>query len=106
MPESNIASFFLPYCLRRQPDGRWLLLNRHYKPVGFFTKRYIDYDDPPVPPVPAAVRFKRPLAQATIKAISVHGEIREASGARSSSSIPTPVRRIGSLRRTWPGSDG
>lgn len=25
---------FLPYCLDRQPDGRYAVLNRRYKPVG------------------------------------------------------------------------
>jgi hypothetical protein len=70
MPKDNIASFFLPYCLREVEDGRWLLLNRHYKPVGFMTKGFVDYENPPVP---VSVKFKRPLSAATIKALSVDG---------------------------------
>lgn len=34
MSEYEFRKVFLPYCLDRQPDGRYAVLNRHYKPVG------------------------------------------------------------------------
>ena len=37
MPLGDFRSVFMPYCLRKQKDGRYVVLNREYKPVGFFT---------------------------------------------------------------------
>jgi hypothetical protein len=34
----------LPYCLYRQNCGRYLLLNRNYKPIGNPTKEWVDYE--------------------------------------------------------------
>ena len=44
----DVFDVFLPYCLKREPDGRYALLNREYKPVGFYTLRHINYDEYPV----------------------------------------------------------
>ena len=47
----NIVDFrfvFLPYCLQKQPNGGYVVLNRKYKPVGFVTDKYITYSDYPV----------------------------------------------------------
>ena len=44
----DVRAAFLPYCLDKQPDGRYALLNREYKPVGFFTRDWINYADYPV----------------------------------------------------------
>ncbi|WP_206742744.1 hypothetical protein, partial [Acidithiobacillus ferrooxidans] len=41
-------SVFMPYCLRKQEDGRYVILNREYKPVGFFTNEYVKYEEHPV----------------------------------------------------------
>lgn len=40
---------FLPYCLDRQADGRYAILNRDYKPVGMAVARNpaVTYDDHP-----------------------------------------------------------
>jgi len=38
----------LPYCIERQQNGRYVALNRDYKPVGFRTSEYIDYAAYPV----------------------------------------------------------
>lgn len=38
----------LPYCLKRQPDGKYVVLNREYKPVGFKTEEFITYKDYPI----------------------------------------------------------
>ncbi|XKE45732.1 hypothetical protein LG302_00905 [Halomonas organivorans] len=43
----------LPYCLLLQEDGRYVITNRNYKPIGFMTGQWVDYDQYPV-----AVRLK------------------------------------------------
>lgn len=48
MPLGDFRSVFLPYCLEKQADGRYAVLNREYKPVGFYTKDYVTYDKHPV----------------------------------------------------------
>jgi len=48
MALGTFASVYLPYCLRRQEDGRYVVLNREYKPVGFCTREFITYEDHPV----------------------------------------------------------
>lgn len=37
-----------PYCLDRQPDGRYAVLNRSYKPVGMMVSNFVTYADNPV----------------------------------------------------------
>lgn len=41
----------LPYCIDRLPDGRWIVLNRSYKPVGTTTPvgTMVDYNAGPHP---------------------------------------------------------
>ena len=48
MTLNDVRSVFLPYCLEQQADGSWIFLNREYKPVGFCTDRWVDYDLYPV----------------------------------------------------------
>lgn len=36
------------YCLDRQEDGSYVLLNRNYKPLGFMTDEYVQYEEHPV----------------------------------------------------------
>lgn len=53
-----LGSHFLPYCIKEQPDGSLILLNRAYKPLGFCVEyaprvRYEDY--------PINFRTERPL---------------------------------------------
>lgn len=43
-----------PYCLDRQPDGSYAILNRNYKPIGMTTGEWVDYMT-----APGRVRFKR-----------------------------------------------
>jgi hypothetical protein len=38
----------LPYCLVQQLSGRYMLLNRNYKPIGFVTDEGLDYDSYPI----------------------------------------------------------
>ncbi|GHT87533.1 hypothetical protein AGMMS49543_23840 [Betaproteobacteria bacterium] len=48
MALGDFRSVFLPYCLKKQSDGRYAVLNREYKPVGFFTGSHVTYEDHPV----------------------------------------------------------
>jgi hypothetical protein len=65
---SDFRSVFLPYCLDRQPDGKYVVLNRKYKPVGFLTKDHIEYSDYPI-----CVKFKG-LGEVTAAKISFNGD--------------------------------
>ena len=38
----------LPYCVQKMDDERWVVVNRDYKPLGFFTDDFIKYEDHPV----------------------------------------------------------
>jgi len=44
----DFRSIYLPYCLQKQGDGTYLVLNREYKPVGFNTNEKVRYQDYPV----------------------------------------------------------
>lgn len=48
MSLGDFRSVFMPYCLKKQSNGKYAVLNREYKPVGFFTTKHIKYDDFPV----------------------------------------------------------
>ena len=39
---------YLAYCLKRQPDDRYSVLNRDYKPLGFITRDVVQGVDYPV----------------------------------------------------------
>ena len=43
----------MPYCVMRLEDGRHIVLNRKYKPLGNPTRDWVKYEDDP-----SAVRFK------------------------------------------------
>lgn len=38
---------FLPYCLQQLADGRWIVLNRLYKPLGVASRDWVVYEDHP-----------------------------------------------------------
>lgn len=48
MALNDFRAVFFPYCLHKQPDGRYVVLNRKYKPIGFTTREHIKYEDYPV----------------------------------------------------------
>ncbi len=37
----------LPYCLQKLADGRFIVLNRRYKPLGVSSREHVDYDAHP-----------------------------------------------------------
>jgi hypothetical protein len=48
MALNDFRAVFLPYCLDKQSDGRYVVLNREYKPIGFKTRENIKYEDYPI----------------------------------------------------------
>lgn len=51
---SSIRWTHFPYCIQRQSNGKYVILNRDYKPLGFDTKKHLDYLAYPID-----VKFKR-----------------------------------------------
>lgn len=45
---ADFRAIYFPYCLQKQKDGSWVILNREYKPVGFNTSEFITYEEFPV----------------------------------------------------------
>ena len=60
-----------PYCIQKQEDGSYVVLNREYKPIGFLTQECLDYWRYPI-----GIRFKG-LKEETIRKISIDGDPRE-----------------------------
>lgn len=48
MLKDELRHTHFPYCLDRQQDGSYVLLNRNYKPVGFMVGNLVRYEDYPV----------------------------------------------------------
>ncbi|CDH43252.1 hypothetical protein [Candidatus Contendibacter odensensis] len=61
----DFRSVFMPYCLVKQANGKYVVLNREYKPIGFFTTEWINYEDYPI-----AVEIEG-IGPATAKKLSV-----------------------------------
>ncbi|MEH2162631.1 MAG: hypothetical protein V7K38_16690 [Nostoc sp.] len=68
MALNDFISVFFPYCVEKQPDGRYVVLNREYKPVGFKTTEHIEYEKYPI-----CVEFKG-LGSATAGKLSWNGD--------------------------------
>ncbi|MCK5770916.1 hypothetical protein [Algiphilus sp.] len=45
---AELRQTHFPYCLLREPDGTYVVVNRRYKPIGFCTDEWIDYGAHPV----------------------------------------------------------
>lgn len=39
----EIRKIFSPYCVIKQPDGRYMITNRKYKPLGNAFNEFVDY---------------------------------------------------------------
>lgn len=47
--KQRLANVMLPYCLKREPGSPgYVLLNRDYKPIGFNTSEWIQYEEYPI----------------------------------------------------------
>ena len=62
---SSFRVLCLPYCLKRLEDGRYVALDRRYKPLGFTTQATVEYEAYPIalrlrmtPKRAAALSFK------------------------------------------------
>lgn len=68
MAIKNVRAVYFPYCIQKEDDDTWVLLNRNYKPVGFNTDEFIDYGDYPV-----SMKLKG-IGSATLKKLSYKNE--------------------------------
>ncbi|MCX4156164.1 MULTISPECIES: hypothetical protein [Paraburkholderia] len=84
MPLHDIRSTFLPYCLQRQEDGRYAILNREYKPVGFWTRSHVDYDA-----YPTLVKIKGLTAKVAASISYKGSEDRDAIFLYNDGCVPT-----------------
>ncbi|MCH2341477.1 hypothetical protein ACGFZ7_16360 [Pseudomonas sp. NPDC047963] len=48
MLKDELRHTHFPYCLDRQEDGSYVMLNRNYKPIGFMTGEWVNYEEHPV----------------------------------------------------------
>lgn len=48
MYQGEMRHTHFPYCLEKMDDGRYVLLNRKYKPIGFMVGEHVTYEDHPV----------------------------------------------------------
>lgn len=48
MLKEELRQTHFPYCLDRQEDGSYVLLNRNYKPIGFMSENWVNYEEHPV----------------------------------------------------------
>ena len=86
MPLTDFRSVHLPHCLKRLPSGRYVILNRQYKPIGFQMREHVDYEAYPI-----AIQFKR-LTAATVAKLSHNGKAdTDHIFLYSDSCIPTKV---------------
>jgi hypothetical protein len=74
----------LPYSLKRLEDGRYVVLNRGYKPIGFQTNEKVDYTAYPI-----AVKFKGLTVKVAAKISVPSSENLENIFLYDSHSIPT-----------------
>lgn len=66
MPLNNFRQIHMPYCIKKNEDGAYIVLNREYKPLGFSDGRHVNYEDYPI-----AVKYK--ISKVTAKKISYDG---------------------------------
>jgi hypothetical protein len=67
----EFRSICLPYCLKRQKDGSFIVLNRNYKPLGFNTNDHLEYEAYPI-----FLKIKG-LTKASIKHIAYNAEMKD-----------------------------
>lgn len=48
MPREDFRAVYMPYCIDRMKDGKYVVLNRTYRPLGFITHDHIRYDEYPI----------------------------------------------------------
>jgi len=84
----DFRSVYLPYCIQKQADGSFIVLNREYKPLGFNSIEHFDYKDYPI-----SSKIKG-LTAKTIKKLSWNGRMQDNSiFLYNDSSIPTRSKK-------------
>lgn len=48
MALNDFRDIYLPYCLKKLENGKYVVLNREYKPLGFNSKEIFDYSNFPI----------------------------------------------------------
>ncbi|SFM56396.1 hypothetical protein [Nitrosomonas communis] len=48
MSRKDFRAVYLPYCIDRMKDGKYVVLNRTYKPLGFITSDILEYQAYPI----------------------------------------------------------
>ncbi len=48
MALNDFRAIYLPYYLKKQEDGKYIVLNREYKPLGFNSYEQFNYSDYPI----------------------------------------------------------
>ncbi|MBP9868569.1 MAG: hypothetical protein KBC88_06530 [Alphaproteobacteria bacterium] len=67
MPLTNFRQIHLPYCLKKNEDGAYIVLNREYKPIGFAdSSQFVKYEDYPI-----AVKYR--ISKVTAQKLSCDG---------------------------------
>ena len=66
---TEIGRFLLPMRLERLDDGRYIALNRYYKPVGTFSRERVSYETST-----SAFRFARQITEQDAINLSFRGE--------------------------------
>jgi len=64
---ADVRTLCLPYCLKRLDNGCYVVLNRHYKPLGFKTTDWLAYEDYPI-------ALQRRITARTAAALSYRGD--------------------------------
>ena len=49
MPKEDVRRIYMPYCLQKVEDGRYVILNRIYKPLGIASRAWVEYGPHAVP---------------------------------------------------------
>lgn len=85
MDSFEVRKIFMPYCLQRLKDGCYLFLNRKYKPLGVFSRDWVDYETHP-----SKFKFKRALSERQAALLSHKGDTdRECIYLYGDACIPT-----------------
>ena len=58
----EVRRIYMPYCIKQIDGGKYVILNRNYKPLGMATRDWVEYE-------PHAIKFKR-LTKKTAAALS------------------------------------
>jgi hypothetical protein len=69
MPVFSVRGINFPYCLQRLDDKTWVILNRNYKPLGWSSKEWANYED-----IDVAFRIRQ-ITMAQARKISYTGEV-------------------------------